>query len=96
MKGFASTSAFPVPALGVEGNGGRNTFIGPGLANLNAQFSKAVTYERFTLQFRADIFNVFNRVNLTQPISDLSNGQFGFSTSQSIPRSSQFGLHLSF
>jgi hypothetical protein len=96
MKGFASTSAFPVPALGVEGNGGRNTFIGPGLANLNAQFSKAVTFERFTLQFRADIFNVFNRVNLTQPISDLSDGQFGFSTSQSIPRSSQFGLHLSF
>jgi hypothetical protein len=96
MKGFASTSAFPIPALGVEGNGGRNTFIGPGLANLNAQFSKAVTYERFTLQFRADIFNVFNRVNLTQPISDLSNGQFGFSTSQNIPRSSQFGLHLSF
>ena len=96
IKGFASASAFPVPALGVEGNSGRNTYRGPGLANLSSQFSKAVTFERFTLEFRADIFNVFNRVNLIQPTSDLSSGQFGLSTSQSIPRSEQFGLHLSF
>lgn len=96
IKGFATASAFPTPALGVEGNGGRNTFIGPGLANLSSQLSKAVTFERFSLEFRADLFNVFNRVNLTQPTSDLSSGQFGVSTSQSIPRSAQFGLHLSF
>jgi Carboxypeptidase regulatory-like domain len=96
IKGFASPSAFPVPALGVEGNSGRNTYRGPGLANLSSQFSKAVTWERYTLEFRADLFNVFNRVNLTQPTSDLASGQFGLSTSQSIPRSAQFGLHLSF
>ena len=96
IKGFASASAFPIPALGVEGNSGRNTYWGPGLANLSSQFSKAVTFERYTLEFRADLFNVFNRVNLTQPTSDLSSGQFGLSTSQSIPRSAQFGLHLSF
>jgi hypothetical protein len=96
IKGFALASAFPTPALGSEGNLGRNTYIGPGLANVNTQFSKAISFERYSFEFRADIFNLFNRVNLTQPVSDLSSGQFGQSTSQSIPRSAQFGIHFSF
>ncbi len=97
IKGFALASAFPTPALGSEGNLGRNTFIGPGLANVNTEFAKTVHFrERYALEIRADIFNLFNRVNLTQPVSDLSSGQFGQSTGQSIPRSAQFGLHLSF
>jgi hypothetical protein len=97
IKGFASASAFPTPALGSQGNLGRNTFIGPGLANVNTEFAKVVHIkERFALEVRADIFNLFNRVNLTQPVSDLSSGQFGLSTGQSIPRSAQFGLHFSF
>ena len=97
INGFASASAFPTPALGSQGNLGRNTFIGPGLANVNTEFAKVVHIkERFALEVRADIFNLFNRVNLTQPVSDLSSGQFGLSTGQSIPRSAQFGLHFSF
>lgn len=96
LKGIASASVFPTPALGSQGNGGRNTYTGPGLANLNSQFAKEFQLERFKLEFRADVFNLFNRVNLTQPISDLSSGQFGQSTSQSLPRAEQFGLHLSF
>jgi len=50
----------------------------------------------FSFEIRADIFNIFNRVNLTQPVSNLSSGQFGHSTSQNLPRSAQFGLHFSF
>jgi hypothetical protein len=96
IKGFAAASAFPVPALGEEGNLGRNSYFGPGLANVNQQFSKAFTFERFSIEFRADIFNLFNRVNLTTPVSDLSSGQFGESTTQNLPRSVQFGLHFSF
>jgi hypothetical protein len=96
MKGFAAATAFPVPSLGNQGNAGRNTYIGPGMADVNAQFAKSFTFDRIGLEFRADVFNVLNRVNLTQPTSDLSSGQFGLSTSQSIPRSEQFGLHLSF
>ncbi len=97
IKGFAAASAFPTPALGSQGNVGRNTFIGPGLANVNTQFAKTVHFrERYALEIRADVFNLFNRVNLTQVISDLSSGQFGQATAQSIPRSAQFGLHLSF
>jgi len=96
LKGFASASAFPIPALGQQGNVGRNTFTGPGLANVNTEFAKVMRWERFSVEFRADVFNLFNRVNLTQPVSDLSNSLFGQSTSQNLPRSWQFGVHLDF
>jgi hypothetical protein len=96
LKGFASASAFPIPALGQQGNVGRNTFTGPGLANVNTEFAKVMRWERFSIEFRADVFNLFNRVNLTQPDSDLSSSLFGQSTSQNLPRSWQFGVHLDF
>jgi hypothetical protein len=97
ITGFASASAFPQPALGSEGNLGRNSLIGPGLANVNTEFAKTFKFrERFSLEVRADLFNLFNRVNLTQVVSDLSSGQFGQATAQSIPRSAQFGLNLAF
>lgn len=97
IRGFADANVFPIPTPGTEGNLGRNSYIGPGLANVNMQFSKEFSFlERFKFEFRADIFNIFNRVNLVQPVSDLSSGNFGRSTDQSIPRSEQFGLHLSF
>jgi hypothetical protein len=96
LKGIAPVSAFPIPALGTQGNGGRNTYIGPGMANVNTQFAKEFHIERFGIEVRADLFNIFNRVNLTNPVSDLSSGQFGFSTSQNLPRNEQLGIHFSF
>jgi len=101
IKGFAPASAFPAPGLGQYGSLGRNTFIGPGLANVNSEFAKAVRIPWFTkegasMDFRCDIFNLFNRVNLTNPVSDISSGLFGQSTSQNPPRSAQFGVHISF
>jgi hypothetical protein len=97
IKGFASASAFPTPSLGQEGNLGRDTFIGPGFANVNTEFAKVVQFkERYAFTISADIFNLFNRVNLTQPVSDTSSSQFGVSTGQTLPRSERFGLRLSF
>ncbi|MHB8655894.1 MAG: TonB-dependent receptor [Terriglobia bacterium] len=101
INGFAPASAFPAPPFGQEGNLGRNTFIGPGMANINSEFSKSVKIPWFTsegasLEVRADVFNLFNRVNLTEPISDLSSSLFGKSTGQNLPRSVQFGIHIEF
>jgi len=45
--------------------------------------------ERTSFQVRGEILNLFNRVNLTTPISDLSNGEFGKSTDQNLPRNVQ-------
>jgi len=101
INGFAQASAFPVPALGQEGSLGRNTFSGPGLANINSEFTKAFKIPWFTregasFEIRADIFNLFNRVNLTPPTSDLSSSLFGMSQGQNLPRSAQFGVHIEF
>jgi hypothetical protein len=52
--------------------------------------------EGATLEIRSEIFNVFNRVNLNNPTSDLSSGLFGLSTSQKSPRAVQFGLRIVF
>ncbi len=101
IRGLFSPSAFPAPPLGQEGNLGRNTFIGPGLANVDAELAKSFRVPWFTsegasIEIRADVFNLFNRVNLTQPVSDLSSPLFGKSVGQNLPRSSQFGIRLSF
>jgi hypothetical protein len=101
LNGLFQASDFPLPSVGQQGNLGRNTFDGPGLANVNVNFAKATRVPWFSsegasLEFRAEIFNLFNRVNLGQPVGDLSNGLFGRSVSQDLPRAAQFGLHLSF
>jgi hypothetical protein len=99
LKGFAAAGAFPAPALGSQGNLGRNSYIGPGFANVNTEFAKSfILKERYTFDFRADLSNLFNRVNLTQPVSDISgnSGVFGESTGQTLPRSVQFGLRVGF
>ena len=56
--------AFAVPASG-PGNLGRNAFTGPGFSDVDLSVIKniAVT-ERFRVQLRAEMFNLFNRRNL--------------------------------
>jgi hypothetical protein len=101
ISGLFPASVFPAPASGQQGNLGRNTFEGPGLANVNLNVVKAVHIPWFvsegaTLQLRGEIFNVLNRVNLTNPVSDLSNSLFGKSTGQSLPRSVTFGVRIQY
>lgn len=87
---------FPIPS-GVDGNLGRNTFPGPGSANVDfSLFKKVVIAERFSAQFRAEFFNLFNRVNLYPPTGRLDSSNFGLSQTAFDPRVIQFGLRLSF
>ena len=49
------------------------------------------------LRFSAEAFNLFNRVNLADPNTDLNNkATFGRSTSARASRNIQFGMRLSF
>jgi hypothetical protein len=68
-----------VPARGTWGNAGRNILRGPGLMQLDVALQK-----RFTIsgsrhfQFRWEAFNVFNRLNLGNPGTNISSpAQFG-------------------
>jgi hypothetical protein len=62
--------SFPIPAT-LLGNAGRNSLIGPGLAELdysvNRNFAARFISEAARLQFRAEAFNLTNRANFEPP-----------------------------
>jgi hypothetical protein len=54
--------------INLRGNAGRNILIGPGLINLDFSLAKNTRIgESFSVQFRAEAFNVFNRANYQVP-----------------------------
>lgn len=91
-------STFSAPALGTVGNLGRNTYIGPGLATVDFSIHKNFNLysERLKLQFRADAFNLFNRVNLTGVDGGMQDASFGQATGTLNPREIQLGMKLLF
>lgn len=61
-------SAFALQPEGTFGNLGRNTLIGPGLANFDFAVTKNVAVgRRSTVQIKAEAFNLFNHPNLGPP-----------------------------
>ncbi len=65
---YFNPSAFTQPLAGTYGNVGRNILQGPGLAETDVSLTKIFTLaERLHLQFRSEIFNVFNHTNLNNP-----------------------------
>ena len=85
-----------VPA-GTNGNLGRNVFRGPMFASVDMAFFKNTQItERLKVQFRAEMFNVFNHTNLYQPVGDLGSPSFGQSLAAFSARQIQFGLKFLF
>src|SRR5262249_23829778 len=76
-------AAFSAPAPGTVGNSARNILRGP--AALNTDFSLFKNFriqERKTLQFRAELFNLFNTPQFSQPGATLTSpATFGRSLS---------------
>jgi hypothetical protein len=94
-----NTDAFRENALGTFGTLGRNTGRGPGLATVDFSAFKnfRLPYaEGHALEFRAEFFNLFNRVNLGNPTTSRSSSLFGRITSAGDPRILQLGLRYSF
>jgi len=80
---YLSPTSFTVPADGTYGNLGRNQVYGPGFGDVDLSLLKNIPIykERVHAQFRVEMFNVFNRINLAQPLSNLGyGGAFGWST----------------
>jgi hypothetical protein len=82
---YLNPSSFVVPATGTYGNLGRNKVIGPGFGDVDLSLIKntALYKELIHAQFRVEMFNVFNRVNLAQPGANIGayGPLFGASTS---------------
>src|SRR5262249_50714091 len=61
-------NAFSLPQAGTWGNLGRGVYSGPGLGDVDLSvFKNTKLTERVNLQFRAELFNLFNRTNLGTP-----------------------------
>ncbi len=75
---WINPAAFTTPASGTWGNLGRNAVRGPGAWQVDPALTKDTKLtERVTFQFRAEAFNVLNRVQLGNPSGNLSGSGFG-------------------
>ena len=74
-----------MPGLGQVGTLGRNTYYGPRYFNVDLALIKTFKVSRTDLQLRVESFNLFNTVNLQNPVNDLGNPLFGRSTSAANP-----------
>jgi hypothetical protein len=88
---------FPAPTPGTDGSLGRNTFSGPGFAEVDfSLFKKIKISERANMEFRAEFFNLFNHANLYPPVANLADSSFGLVQQAFDPREIQFGLKFIF
>jgi carboxypeptidase family protein/TonB-dependent receptor-like protein len=86
------------------GDLGRNAVVGPNFVNTDFSITKDTKItERFNLQFRTEIFDLFNHPNFGNPTLTVTNSRFGQITSTRFPngdqgssRQIQFALKLQF
>jgi hypothetical protein len=72
---WANPAAFAVPASFTYGNVGRNTLMGPSQITFDFALMKNFNFtESKYLQFRAEAFNISNRVNFANPGGGASPG----------------------
>jgi len=100
---YFNPNAFIQPLPGTYGNAGRNILQGPRLVETDASLTRKFSFnERIALQFRSEIFNLFNHTNFNTPnpvvyaaATGLPSPTAGVITSTSTSsRQIQFGLKL--
>jgi hypothetical protein len=104
VNGFLNPAAFSIPAQGTYGDLGRNTFFGPGYAQEDVSLTKNTRIrESMNLQFRAEVFNVFNHPNFDEPQLTFNTSTFGVilntfgrTLGSGVNRDIQLGLKLTF
>jgi len=109
LNQWFNTAAFANPALGTFGNGGRNPVRGSGINNWDLSIFKVTDIPWFgrhstwnaaesaKIEFRAEMFNVWNHTQFGDPGGTFGDPNFGVITGLGInPREIQFGLRLEF
>jgi outer membrane receptor protein involved in Fe transport len=102
-------AAFTTPVQGTFGNGGRNPVRGPGINNWDLSVFKVTDIPWFgrhsgfyaaesaKIEFRAEMFNVWNHTSFGNPGATVGHSDFGQIGGTNIgPREIQFGLRLEF
>ncbi|MBI4465573.1 MAG: TonB-dependent receptor [Acidobacteria bacterium] len=86
---FFDLEAFQLQPAGFFGNAGRNSVIGPGLATVDFSVIKTIPItEKVNVQWRAEMFNLFNRANFSTPgdtVTGRGAGSIIFTSANGIP-----------
>ncbi len=102
LNEYFNTACFTQPAPFTFGDESRTdpTIRSPGIANWDFSAFKSFPIApegKANLQFRAELFNIFNRVQFGYPGQSFGSSSFGVVTNQqNLPRLVQFALRLSF
>lgn len=90
--------AFAHPAIGTDGQVGRNTLTGPGIGNLDFSLFKDFHWtESRSIQFRAEFFNLTNHPIFGVPVNDFTSPNAGRIQKTKLPsRQIQFALKFFF
>ena len=94
--GYINRAAF-APRQGLIGNTPRNLIQMPATETVNFSLMKRVNItEGVRVQFRTEVFNLFNHTNYRTLVTNFSASNFGSLTETDEPRVIQFGLKLLF
>lgn len=95
---YFNPAAFATPGAGQPyGNAQFDMLFGPGYKNTDlSAFKTFILYRETKLQFRAEVFNLLNNVNLSNPASNTSVATVGQISGTSAARILQFALRLSY
>jgi hypothetical protein len=75
---WINPAAFTTPAAGTFGNLRRNQVFGPGYGDVDLSvFKDTKIAEKATLELRAELFNLYNRNNYSQPGGTFGSSSFG-------------------
>ena len=90
--------AIPTDPSQPFGNAPRNAYRGPSIVQTDFALAKrfAMPWRSGGLEFRAEVFNLFNRTNFLPPNGNRSSNAFGTITGTLDPRIVQFGVKASF
>ncbi|RPJ57531.1 MAG: TonB-dependent receptor [Acidobacteria bacterium] len=97
MEKWFNTAAFTQNAAGQDGTAGRNIIDRPGFKTVDFALSRDFRlFEEKTLQFRCEMTNAFNLVNLAAPTTNVNSSAFGTIRSAGNMREVQLGLRFTF
>jgi hypothetical protein len=99
INAYFDKTRFVNPAPNTWGTLGRNALIGPGFANIDASLTKGWRMpflgEAGQIEYRFEAFNVMNATHLANPVTGLTNPNFGKITgTDGNPRILQMALKL--
>ena len=97
VEEWFNTNAYTAPAAGYFGNATPGSIRGPGVVNFDTAFYKDFRIkENQDIEFRAELFNIFNHTNFNGVQTSFGNGNYGHITSARDPRIVEFALRYQF